>query len=118
MPLMPLSPKQLYQACPVSWLDFSSTQDLVDEAEPFGQERALQAIEFAAGMPFDGYNLYVAGSVGLGKFTLLEERLKELAKQQDKALSLCYVNNFEAIHKPRVMMLPSGFACNTDYLIN
>lgn len=110
MPQTLLTVEQLYHQCPSQWLDFQSTSSLINNTQPFKQERALQAIEFAVGMPYEGYNLYVAGSVGLGKFTLVEQRLKDLAKQQDSALELCYIHNFDAAHKPKALVLPAGTA--------
>lgn len=96
MTLTSLSPDQLYNRCPADWLEFAATQELIAEA--------------AVGMPYEGYNLYVAGSVGLGKFALVEERLKAWARQQDDALDLCYIHNFDAAHKPKALMLPYGTA--------
>lgn len=108
MPFAPLSSDQLYNRCPADWLPFDTTEALKGEAEPVGQGRALEAIEFSVGMLYEGYNLYVAGSVGLGKFSLVEERLNAWARQQPAALDLCYIHNFETVHKPKALMLPSG----------
>ncbi len=101
---------KLYNRCPPEWLEASPTETPALETEPFGQERALQALEFAVGMHYDGYNLYVAGSVGLGKYSLVRDRLREWARDQEQAADLCYINNFDIIHKPKALRLPAGTA--------
>jgi lon-related putative ATP-dependent protease len=110
MTVSPLLAKQLYCHCPADWLPFGRSDELSEEAESFGQDRALQAIEFAVGMPHDGYNLYVAGSTGLGKHALLEQRLRQWSGEPVSPQELCYIHNFEAPHKPKALLLPPGTA--------
>ncbi len=78
------------------------------ESRPFGQERALEALAFALDMSGRGYNLYVAGSVGLGKHALVKKRICTWAQKQEQASDLCYIHNFDAEHKPRALVLPAG----------
>ncbi|SDZ95592.1 Lon protease family protein [Microbulbifer marinus] len=107
---VPLSPDQLYQHCPLEWLEVQAGEGGADESHPFGQERALEALEFALDMSGNGYNLYVAGSVGLGKHALVDRRIAAWAKRRDQAEDLCYIHNFDADHKPHALVLPAGTA--------
>ncbi|SHF03660.1 lon-related putative ATP-dependent protease [Microbulbifer donghaiensis] len=108
---VPLTPEQLYQHCPLDWLQVQAEEvEVAKESRPLGQERALDALEFALDMSGNGYNLYVAGSVGLGKHALVNRRIADWAKRQDQAADLCYIHNFDAEHKPHALVLPAGTA--------
>ena len=69
----PFSPEQF---------SFAST----DELEPFrgvlGQERAVEAMQFGVAMPRPGYNLYVMGESGTGRFSFSQRYLRAEAKRQ------------------------------------
>ncbi|WP_323845191.1 ATP-binding protein [Microbulbifer magnicolonia] len=110
MNLDPLAPEQLYQHCPLEWLELQAEVGEADDSRHFGQERALEALEFALDMSGNGYNLYVAGSVGLGKHALVMKRIGAWAQKQDAAADLCYIHNFDAEHKPHALVLPPGTA--------
>lgn len=101
-----LAPGQLYQACEA--LAFHTTADLEDLREVLGQERALGALQFGVGIAHEGYNLYVMGSPGLGKHAIVQSLLAERAAAQPAPSDWCYVHNFRAPHKPRVLRLPGG----------
>ena len=45
-----LTEAQIYHRCPLDKLDFETTESLQDLALPFGQDRALRALEFGASM--------------------------------------------------------------------
>ncbi len=103
-----LDPDRLYRACDLSQLDFATTAELEPLAGPLGQERALEALNFGVGMRHDGYNLFVMGSPGLGKQTLLKELLEAEAAKGSEPSDWCYVNNFEVPHRPLALALPAG----------
>ena len=69
--LLRLSPEALTRPCDPKQFRFAST----DELEPFrgvlGQERAVEALQFGVAMPRPGYNLFVMGEPGTGRFSLL-----------------------------------------------
>lgn len=109
MSLDPLPPEQLYRHCPLEWLELETEEPA--EYPPLGQNRALEALEFALEMPGISYNLYVAGSVGLGRHALVKKRVDTWAGQQEPAPDLCHIHNFDAEHKPRALALPAGTAC-------
>ena len=106
-----LNPKVLYHACDMSTLKFKTTVDLEDSKEIIGQDRALEALDFGIGIKHDGYNLFVSGSTGLGKHTIVKQLLKTKVVDFPKPSDWCYVNNFEHPHKPKILKLPAGFGC-------
>lgn len=103
-----LSPDALFHACDPALLDFATTDDLPDLDRVIGQDRALEALDFGIGMPHEGYNLYVLGSTGLGKRTLVNRLLSEAATNRPVPSDWCYINDFDAPHRPRALRLPPG----------
>ncbi|WP_250458687.1 Lon protease family protein [Microbulbifer litoralis] len=110
MSLDPLSPEQLYRHCPLEWLEPEPAAADTQEGARLGQQRALEALDLALDLSGKGYNLYVAGSVGLGKHHLVGERIDAWARGREPADDLCYVHNFDAEHRPRALVLPAGTA--------
>lgn len=108
--IQPLAPEALYQATDLAALDFATTAELPEHTEAVGQQRALEAIRFGVGIAHHGYNLFVAGSTGLGKHTVVERELAARAAKGPVPDDWCYVNNFEAPHRPRALRLPTGKA--------
>ena len=97
----PFSPEQFV---------FAST----DELEPFrgvlGQERAVEALQFGVAMPRPGYNVFVMGEPGTGRFSYVRRYLKTEAKRLQTPSDWVYVNNFDEQREPRVLELPPGSA--------
>jgi len=104
----PLPPERLFQACDPETLDFETTGELEDLAHMVGQDRAVEAVRFAAAMPVDGYNLFVLGPPGTGRHSFVREFLTREAAGRPAAPDWCYVNNFSEPHKPRALELPAG----------
>jgi lon-related putative ATP-dependent protease len=98
----------LYTACDLRKFDFTTTEELEPLAHPLGQERALEAIEFAVDIEQPGFNLFVVGDPGLGKQELVQQILSQRAQDADSRWDWCYVNNFSNPQKPRVLKLPPG----------
>jgi lon-related putative ATP-dependent protease len=105
---MLLKPMQLYHACDTGRLQFETTAQLEALSETIGQERAMEAIRFGVGMPHEGFNLYVMGSSGLGRHTLVREALAQQSAGADKPLDWCYVANFQNPHTPFALGIPAG----------
>src|SRR5210317_991383 len=103
-----LQPEQLRSYCNPESFQFETTDDLPDLGEMVGQERALAALNFGVGMPNSGYNLYVLGPAGSGKYTTVSRFLKEKAAGSAAPADWVYVNNFEDSSKPLAMRLPTG----------
>jgi lon-related putative ATP-dependent protease len=83
----PLPPEQLYHGCNLESLAFETTADLEPLPDILGQERAQEAIEFGVEMPFEGFNLYVMGSTGLGRHALITNALMHMQQLIDELLS-------------------------------
>lgn len=103
-----LNPEVLYHACDASTLDFKTTDELDASKEIIGQSRALDALNFGVGIKHDGYNLFVTGSAGLGKHTIVKQLLETKRVDSPKPNDWCYINNFEHPHNPHVLKLPAG----------
>lgn len=67
-----LDAEKLRIFCEKSELSFKTTDDLPDFEGIVGQERAIEALSFAVEIDRPGYNMYLMGSSGLGKHTLLK----------------------------------------------
>ncbi|MBV2134891.1 AAA family ATPase [Pseudomonas sp. MAP12] len=110
LPSLRLLPEQLSSQFSAEQLTFTST----DELEPFrgvlGQERAVAALQFGVAMPRPGYNVFVMGESGTGRFSFVRRYLKAEAKRQATPCDWVYVNNFDEPREPRALQLPSGRA--------
>jgi len=73
-----------------------------------GQERALEAIRFAAEMPHPDYHLYLLGGHGTGRHRTAFAIFREQAAQRSTPNDWVYVHNFATPHQPRAIALPAG----------
>ncbi|UJP04528.1 MAG: AAA family ATPase [Nitrosomonas sp.] len=103
-----LEPSKLSNPCDPAQFGFSTTAELKDLTEIIGQLRATDAVRFGAGIRHDGYNLFVLGSAGMGKRSLVRQLLQEKAVCENKPADWCYINNFAQPHKPCMLKLPHG----------
>jgi lon-related putative ATP-dependent protease len=108
MTIQALSTNQLYNHCDEAELGFQSTEDIAAIDAALGQQRAVDAIRFAMDMPHEGYNLYVAGSTGVGKHQLVNQILSGHKQEHGEVFDWCYINNFSQPHKPSLLKLPRG----------
>jgi lon-related putative ATP-dependent protease len=106
----PLPPESLYRRCDPARLKFQTTAELDDLAEFAGQERVSQAVQFAVGMDRQGFNLYLLGPAGTGKYSIVKTFLEKRAATQATPDEWCYVNNFDDPEMPRALKLPPGRA--------
>ncbi len=115
-PATPLPLERLYRHCDEAELAFETTNDLEPLQEHIGQDRAVDALEFALQIPHEGYNVFLLGSTGVGKRELLDSVLGGLLKSpetasREEASDWCYVNNFDFPDRPVALRLPRGKAC-------
>jgi len=106
--IISLSAEKLRSFCDVAEFDFATTDDLSDFEGMLGQERATEALSFAVEIDRAGYNMFLMGSTGLGKHTLLKRFLDKASSEQEPADDWCYVFNFDDSQKPRAINLPAG----------
>lgn len=101
---------QLYHSCDISLLSFKTTKELEPLQEPIGQKTALEAVDFAANIQQDGYNLYAMGPSGSGKHSTIMSFLEEKAGNEARPSEWCYVNNFKDYRKPIAIEFPESNA--------
>ena len=106
--IQPLAPELLCHHCDPEQFSFTTTDTLEDLGESIGQARAFDAIQLGTGIRHEGYNIFVLGSPGIGKHTLVRQFLESRAVHEPVAADLCYINNFEKPHKPHALQLPAG----------
>ncbi len=106
----PLPPDKLYRVCDPAALGFTTTDDLADLEEILGQPRAVEAMRFGIDIRRQGYNIFVLGPQGAGRYTLIGEFLRRAAAADPTPDDWCYLFNFGEPHKPRALRLPAGKA--------
>jgi len=106
--IKPLTAQQLRSFCELAEFSFASTEDIPDFEGMLGQNRAAEALSFAVEIDRPGYNMYLMGSTGLGKHTLLKRFLDQASAEQSPADDWCYVFNFDEPQKPKAICLPPG----------
>jgi lon-related putative ATP-dependent protease len=98
----------LYRRCDPAELPFELCSELEAAPGPIGQERAVEALNFAVRIRGNGYNVYALGATGSGRHVMVEELLREKAQSQATPPDWCYVNNFTDPQQPRRLQLPPG----------
>ncbi|KAF1053147.1 MAG: Lon protease [Stenotrophomonas maltophilia] len=105
-----LAPDELTRPFSPEQFPFSTT----DELDPFlgvlGQERAVEALQFGVAMPRPGYNVFVMGEPGTGRFSFVQRYLKAEGKRLPTPADWVYVNHFDEAREPRAIELPPGSA--------
>ncbi|HKJ71379.1 MAG TPA: ATP-binding protein [Gammaproteobacteria bacterium] len=104
----PLAADALYRRCDPDGLPFETTDEITDLDQIIGQDRALDALHFGAGMSSSGFNLFVLGPNGIGKHTVVRRFLEERAAGEETPPDWCYVHNFEEPNHPQLLKLPVG----------
>ncbi|HWD27211.1 MAG TPA: AAA family ATPase [Rhizomicrobium sp.] len=105
---MNISPARLRLTTDPARLPFESTAELAEPTGPVGQDRAMRALHFGAGMAQPGYNLFVTGPQGSGKRSSVRRSLERLAAAMPAPCDIAYVHNFEAPARPRVLRFAAG----------
>ncbi len=105
---LPVPPEALYRRCDIARFQFKNTAELEDLSEYVGQDRALEAVRFGVGIRRQGFNLFLLGPAGTGKYALAHDFLVKRAATETTPDDWCYVNNFDGAEKPRTLRLPPG----------
>lgn len=87
---------------------FQTTDELEHFESVLGQVRAVEALEFGVAMPRSGYNAFVMGESGTGRFSYVRRYLSKVAKEKPTPSDWLYVNNFEESREPHAIELPAG----------
>ena len=113
-----LAPEALTRPFSAEQFSFSTTNDLEPFRGVLGQERAVEALQFGVAMPLPGYNVFVMGEPGTGRFSFVKRYLKAEGKRMQTPADWVYVNNFDEPREPRALELPSGTAGAVSAEIN
>ncbi|WP_028796334.1 Lon protease family protein [Thalassobaculum salexigens] len=106
MPIPALTVDDLYRHTDLSKLGFKTTKELEPVDTLIGQDRALEAVRFAARMRSRGYNLFVIGPKGSGKHAAVRGYLRDRAARFPAGDDWVYVNDFKDPHRPLALRLP------------
>ncbi len=104
----PLPPALLYRRCDPAELPFELCTELEEAPGLIGQDRAVEALDFAVRIRAKGYNVYALGASGTGRHGMVEDMLRHRAEKEPTPPDWCYVNNFDDPQLPRRLALPSG----------
>ena len=103
-----LPPALLYRRCDPAELPFELCSELEEAPGLIGQERAVEALNFAVRIRAKGYNVYALGASGTGRHSMVEDLLRHRAETEPTPPDWCYVNNFDDPQQPRILRLPAG----------
>jgi lon-related putative ATP-dependent protease len=106
--MQPLTPEKCRRLTNPDQFDFETTKDLPVTLDIIGQPRGTRAIEFGIGIQSHGYNIFVLGEPGTGRFTTLRRFLESRTKDEQTPPDWVYVHNFDVPHKSNAIALPSG----------
>ncbi len=100
--------EKLRWRCDPEAFPFETSQAIQACEEIIGQERAQEAIRLGLNIHSVGYNIFVTGLTGTGRFTTIKCILEELNVQGKIPNDFCYVNNFKNPDMPHMLSLPPG----------
>jgi predicted ATP-dependent protease len=103
-----LEAEQLRRRVDPGELSFETTADLEPLLGTIGQPRALAALEFGLQAELRGFNVFVAGAPGSGRFTTARDSVERLATARSAPDDWVYVHNFLAPDEPAALRLPAG----------
>jgi lon-related putative ATP-dependent protease len=107
--IQPLAPARLALRIDPAQFQFTTTAELDDLTDVLGQARATEAIRFGIGIRRAGYNLFVLGSPGTGRHTVVRRFLEQQAATEAVAPDWVYVHSFVQPHRPHILQLPAGW---------
>jgi predicted ATP-dependent protease len=91
-------------------LGFKTTADLTPMHGPIGQERAMEAIAFAASIKGPGHHVLIVGPTGSGRRTATRAKLQEVAAKSERPADWVSVSSFDPTGGFRSLKLPPGTA--------
>ncbi|MEZ5597067.1 MAG: AAA family ATPase [Pseudomonadales bacterium] len=105
---MELTTTELRRTVAPERLGFETTQTVPPTRDSIEQARARDAINFAMGMAFPGYNLYALGSPQTDMQTVVTSRLRTLAEDRRPPSDWAYLRNFDEPAQPLYLELPAA----------
>ena len=105
-----LPPRVLRKESDAQLLGFKTTADIAPLSGFFGQDRAVNAMEFGTSIRQPGYNLFALGPASASRRRVVSDFLRDKACREPAPDDWVYVNNFDEPRKPRAIRLPPGRA--------
>lgn len=105
-----LKPEELKWTCEESVFDFETTTDVKPMEGIVGQERALKALRVGVELKSPGYNIFITGLSGTGKFSTIKMVLESISPDSITLYDYAYVNNFNDEDHPILLQFPAGQA--------
>jgi len=103
-----LTYKELKNVCNPNIFKFETTDELESTNIIYGQDRALDALEFGLNVDSKGYNLYIEGPAGVGKTMYTKNYVSKMAVKKKTPSDWCYIYNFVNPNEPIAVELPAG----------
>ena len=103
-----LKPEELKWTCDLKSFDFESTDTVKPIEGIIGQERAIKALKIGVDLKSQGYNIFITGLSGTGKFTTVKQVLESIRPKCPSLFDYAYVNNFEDEDYPILLKFPAG----------
>ena len=97
-------------SCDEECLKFESTGNLKPIEGIIGQERAIKALKIGVDLKSQGYNIFITGLSGTGKFTTVKQMLESIRPVCPVLNDYVYVNNFKDVDRPKLLVFPAGEA--------
>ena len=105
-----LTLKELNHRVDLKLLKFKTTEDLDPLDGVIEQERALEALNTGLRIRRRNFNLFIAGSSGTGKSSILKGMIRRIAANEPPPPDWCLVFNFKHPDNPVVFSLKAGRA--------
>ncbi len=105
-----LSESEIYHFCEPKENIYAKGKRPEVNYEIIAQPRAVRAINLGLGIHKPGYNIYVAGTQGTGKTSVIRNFLEKTAKLTSPPGDWVYVYNFKSPESPHAMLLKQGVA--------
>ena len=105
-----LPPEKLRWVCDPRRIPYETTAQAEPIEGPVGQSRALRALRMGVELDAPGYNVYACGLSGTSRGGMIRRMIEEIQPRTKTAPDRCYVNNFKAPDRPRLLTLPRGQA--------
>lgn len=103
-----LKVKDVFRPCPSNQFDFKTSRDIEPSHDIYAQSRATRAIQVGLGISHQGYNIYVSGSPGTGKSSVIKKFLEDWSQTKPIPQDWIYVHNFSDPESPIAISMPTG----------
>lgn len=105
-----LKPEELKWTCDLDCFDFETTNTLAPIEGIVGQERAMKALKMGVDLRSQGYNIFITGLSGTGKFSSIKKLLETISPRKVELIDYVYVNNFKDDDHPTLLTFAKGKA--------